>query len=297
MEDSLSSREGRKKVGARHVVPLGGILVMSGETRNLNLGEAANHFLLTLSVGERDSSRQEVYKFVRWFGAEHTLVGLTEAGVVHYAESLSSSDAGYAKKLEQIRAFLTYVKKEGWSRINLASHLKVRKDKPGREPRLQSGRNPADAVLLTQQGYDGLEAELAALKDKRLGLTDEIRRAAADKDFRENVPLHAAREARGRLEGRVLELEKMLKSAAIIDENEKTVFRVSVGNSVILHNLDSGEERRYTLVSSREVDPARGKISSASPIGQVIIDREQGEVVEVVAPVGKLRYQIKRVER
>ena len=150
---------------------------------------------------------------------------------------------------------------------------------------------------MTQQGYTELEAELATLQSKSSQAIDEIRRAAADKDFRENAPLQAAREQRGQLEGRIMELEETLKSALVIDEKRENTLTVSVGDSVILVNLNSGEELRYTLVSPREVDPAGGKISHVSPIGRAIIDRGQGEIVEVAAPVGKLRYQIKQVER
>lgn len=270
---------------------------MSDENRNLSLGEAADRFLLTLPVDERGSSRQEVYKFVRWFGAEHALAGLTGAEVAHYAERLSLSDADYARKLDRIRAFLACARKEGWNKANLAAHLKGRKDKTRRESSTRSAPAQADEVLLTKQGYADLEAELETLRSKRPELIDEIRRAAADKDFKENVPLHAAREARGHLEGRILELEKMLNSAAIIGGQKKSPLRVSVGDSVVLNNLDSGEERRYMLVSPREVDPVRGRISSVSPIGRAVINREEGEVVEVTAPAGKMSYQIKQVER
>lgn len=269
---------------------------MSDEDKNISLGEAVERFLLTLPVGERGASRQEIRKFVRWFGAEHALAGLTGSEVTHYAARLSLSDAGYAKKLDLIRNFLTCARKEGWNKTNLAMHLKAKKDKSRRESSPRTAGQP-DAVLLTKQGYADLEAELEALKSKRPELIEEIQRAAADKDFKENVPLHAAREARGHLEGRILELETMLKSAALIEEQKKSARRVNVGDSVVLCNLDSGEERRYTLVSPREVDPVRGKISSVSPIGQAVVNRERGEVVEVVAPAGKSRYQIKQVER
>ena len=92
-------------------------------------------------------------------------------------------------------------------------------------------------------------------------------------------------------------MEETLKSAVIINEKQETSFRIGIGDSVILCDLNSGEELRYTLVSPREVDPARGKVSSASPIGRAVIGKSQGEIVEVVAPAGKLRYQIKQVER
>ena len=142
-----------------------------------------------------------------------------------------------------------------------------------------------------------LEAELAALKSKRFEAIDEMRRAAADKDFRENAPLEAAREQRGHLEGQIKELEEALKSAVVIDEKQKVALKVSVGDNVILRDLAFGEELHYIMVNSREVDPTRGKISSASPIGKAIIGRGQGEIIEVIAPSGKLRYQIEQIGR
>ena len=267
---------------------------MSSSSQALSLGQAVSHFLDILPPEERGPSQQEVYKFIRWFGRERPFAGLTAAEVANYAERLSLSDTDYMRKLELIRAFLIYAKKKGWSKTNLAVHLKARKGKA--RLRSPSRQGSPETVFLTRQGYAELEEELAALQNKRPEAIDEIRRAAADKDFRENVPLEAAREQRGQLEGRILKLEATLKSAVVMDEKRNATLRVSIGDSVILRDLDSGEEMRYTLVSPREVDPTRGKVSSASPIGQAVIGRGQGEIVEVVAPAGKLRYQIKQVE-
>ena len=268
---------------------------MGSDSPSLSLGEAVSHFLAGLPPEERGSSQQEIHKFIRWFGGERPFAGLTAAEVANYAERLSLSDTDYVRKLELIRAFLVYARKKGWSKTNLAIHLKARKGKT--RPRSLPRQSSPEAVLLTRQGYAELETELAALKSKRLDAIDEVRRAAADKDFRENVPLEAAREQRGQLEGRIMELEGILKSAAVIDEEVKPTLRVSIGDSVILRDLDSEEELRYRLVSPREVDPAGGKISSASPIGQAVIGKGQGEMVEVATPAGKLRYQIKQIER
>lgn len=268
---------------------------MNKDSQSLSLGEAASRFLANLSPGERETSQQEVYRFVRWYGWERPFAGLTALGVANYAERLSLSDTDYIKKLELIRAFLVYAKKEGWSKSNLAAHLKIKKGKT----RLQSLVKPGlpQTVSLTQQGYAELEAELTALKGKRLQAIDEMRRAAADKDFRENAPLEAAREQRGHLEGQIRELEEALKSAIVIDRKQEVTLKATIGDSVVLRDLVSGEELRYIIVNPREVDPTRGKISSASPIGKAIIGRGEGAVVKVEAPVGKLRYQIKQVKR
>ena len=268
---------------------------MHSASCNPSLGEAARRFLASLPAEEREASQQEVYKFVRWYGWERPFAGLTAPEVANYAERLSLSDTDYARKLELVRAFLVYTKKEGWIKTNLAVHLKTRKGKT----RLPSsaGQVLPKTIPLTQRGYAGLEAELVTLKSKRSQAIEEIRRAAADKDFRENAPLEAAREQRGQLEGRIKELEKALKLAVVISEKQNVTSRASIGDSIVLRDLASGDNLSYMLVSPREVDPTRGRISSDSPMGKAIIGRGEGEIVEVAVPAGRLRYQIKQIER
>jgi transcription elongation factor GreA len=268
---------------------------MDSASQSLTLGEAAGSFLASLPAGEGVKSQQAVHGFVRWYGWEHPLATLTAHEVANYAEQLSLSQANYLKNIEQIRAFLVHAKKQGWSKTNLAAHLKTKKTKtklPSSAKRRLSPTTP-----LTKQGYAELENELTNLKGKRAQLIDEIRKAAADKDFRENAPLEAAREERGHLEGRIIELEEALKSATIIDKTQKAGLKVSVGDNIVLSDTVSDEELRYTIVSPREVDPTKGKISTNSPIGKAVIGHAQGEIVEITAPLGKLRYQIKHIER
>jgi transcription elongation factor GreA len=258
---------------------------------SLTLGEAANLFLAGLSPEERAPSQQEVHKFVRWFGWKRPIAGLTAAEVTKYADSLPSSDTDYTKKVEQIRAFLAYARKKGWSETNLAAHLKAKKAKT----RFQRAKTDlAEPIALTRQRHAEMKAELDALRIKRLQVIDEMHKAAADKDFRENAPLQAAREQRGHLEGRIRELDDALKAVTIINKKPETTLKVGIGDSIILRDLGSGEDKHYIIVSPKEVDPAQGKISSASPIGKAVIGRCFGEVVEVATPAGKSRYEIKK---
>jgi transcription elongation factor GreA len=267
---------------------------MNDTNQSLSLGETAARFVAGLGPEERAASQPEVQKFVRWFGVGRPLAGLTAAEVDNYVERLSVSDADYTKRLEMLRAFLLYARKEGWSKTNLAVHLKPRKGKAKAQPAPK--RNMPETVYLTREGQSELQAELAKLKNQRLQLIEEIRKAAADKDFRENAPLHAAREQRSHVEGRILDIEATLKCATIIDNKPDDSLKLGIGHSVVLCDLNSGEEVRYTLVSPREVDLAKGKISSASPIGRAVTGKSLGEIVEVAAPAGKLRYQVKQIE-
>jgi transcription elongation factor GreA len=267
---------------------------MDSSRQNPSLGEAASSFLASLPAKQGTTSQQAIYEFVRWYGWERLFSGLSAHEVANYAEHLSLSQANYLSNLEIIRAFLVYAKKQGWSKTSLATHLKPKKAK-ARLP--SSARKSKPATSLTQQGYADLKAELAELKRRRSQVIDEMQQAAADKDFRENAPLDAAREERGHLEGRIRELEEALRSATIIDESKKAAPKVNIGDSIVLRDEVSGEELRYTIVGPREVDPTKGKISSNSPIGKAVIGRTQGETVEITAPVGKLRYQLVKIER
>ena len=261
---------------------------MTGGNEDVRLGEAARRFLAGLPDGEREASQHEIYRFVRWYGTEQALTGMSPPQVANYAEQLSQSDTDYARKLELIRGFLAHARKQGWSRLNLAVHLKARKAKS----KAVSASRERESVLLTQQRYDELKVELTVLLDKRPQLIEDIRSAAADKDFKENAPLDAAREQRGHLEGRILELEEVLAAAVIMGKERENRHRIDIGDNVVLQDLASGEEVRYTLVSSNEVDPAAGKISNVSPIGKAVVGRAAGDEIEVTVPAGKLRYRI-----
>ncbi len=267
---------------------------MERENSKLTLGEAAARYLAGLSAEAREESQPELHRFARWFGRERLLSGLSAPEVANYAERLSQSGTDYARKLEMVRAFLACARKAGWSQTNLGVHLKVRR---GKSSAPVGGRGPVETVPLTRQGYAELEAELASLKNRRPELIEEIRRAAADKDFRENAPLAAAREQRGHLEGRIQELEATLRAASIVGEEPRSGARVSLGDDVVLCELSSGEELRYQVVTPREVDPIRGKISSASPLGKGLLGKGEGEEVEVTAPAGKIRYRISKIMR
>jgi transcription elongation factor GreA len=261
----------------------------------MTLGEAASQFLASLEVDEKSATQPDIDRFVRWFGSQRAISGLNAAEIENYAERLSQSDRDYSRKLETVKAFLAAARKSRWTKTNLGTNLKIRKTK-SRSKGTQSKATAAEPVILTQEGHDKLVGELAELKERRIHVIEEMRRAAADKDFRENAPLHAAREEKGHVEGRILQLEETLKSVTIMDEHVQRSVHIAIGNTVILRDVGTGEEMRYTLVNAREVDLTKGRISCVSPIGQAVLGKTEGATCEVVAPVGKLRYRIKKVE-
>lgn len=262
----------------------------------ISLEQAATTYITSitsLSTEKKAASQQEVYRFIRWFGRERNISGIRAPEIAKYTEQLSLSDTDYERKLYMVKAFLIYAKKEGWSQTNLAIHLKSRRGKV----RIESvaRKDLPDNIAMTQEGYNALKDELVILKTRRIEAIEETRKAAADKDFRENAPFHAAREQRGHLEGRIQEVESTLKLAKVIDGTRKSVIKIIIGSSVTLRKVETGEKLNYIIVSPKEVDLAKCKISNASPIGKALIGKKIGETVEVLAPAGKLHYLIEEI--
>ena len=260
------------------------------EQQNVSLSEAVTMFLATLSPEQKQESQQELNRFVRWYGGERPINELNAREIGNYGDNISAFVTDPVKKLEPVRSFLSYAKKKKLVEISLAPHLRVSKATQRRSvKRVSVEITPAS---LTSEGYATLESELEALKSERPRIAEQLRHASADKDFRENAPLEAAREHQGQIEARIRELEAALKGSTIAKEEPKPLHTAGVGCTVSLRDLSSGEQLRYTLVSPSEANPAGGKLSIASPTGRALLHKDIGAVVEVIAPVGTLRYQI-----
>jgi len=268
------------------------------EEQKLGLDEAVTMYLATLPPEQRQESQQELNRFVRWYGGDRLMSELGAREIGEYGESvskrISSSVTDPAKKIEPVRNFLTFAKKRKLTEINLAPNLRVSKTKKGLA--VKRSQNEPSQVHLTSEGHAAMKSELETLKDERPRVVEQIRHAAADKDFRENAPLEAAREHQGQLEARIRELEATIKGATIMKEKTSITLRVGIGCTVGLSDLTSGERLYYTLVSPSESNPTKGKLSIASPTGKALLDQEIGAVVEVAAPVGTFRYRIEEIK-
>jgi transcription elongation factor GreA len=271
---------------------------MENTKKQPTIGEVASLFLAGLDNTTRKTSQPVIMRFVAWYGREKPLVKMTAPEVASYAEQMSRAEVDYSGKLALVRAFIRFTHNKGWLKNNMAIHLKATKKKS-----LPARRRPkAQPLAETKQGLEEMNQELAKLKEKRLKTIGDIRIAAADKDFRENAPFHAAREQLSLIEGRIRELEAKLKLVVVIEENNigevnRKEIRIGVGDSVLLHDITSGQKLSYVIVSPREVNPSKGKISSASPVGKTIIGCSIGEEVEITTPAAKLRYRIEQIDR
>jgi transcription elongation factor GreA len=149
-------------------------------------------------------------------------------------------------------------------------------------------------IYLTQEGEKKLQTELAELTGpRREELSKRLRSAIQMGDLSENADYHKAKEDQGFLEGRIQEIEAVLRSAIIIEKTNGDV--VAVGSHVTVQEEDFDPET-YHLVGAREADPRNGKISNESPIGRALMDHKVGEVVEAETPGGKLKFKILKIE-
>ncbi|MDD2360816.1 MAG: transcription elongation factor GreA [Syntrophaceticus schinkii] len=155
---------------------------------------------------------------------------------------------------------------------------------------------PEKEVLLTGDGIKRLEDELQLLKSvKRREIAERIRTAIDFGDISENSEYEEAKNEQAFIEGRIIQLEKMLRYARIIDTSEVPPDTVGVGTTVLLKDQDTGDDIEYTIVGSAEADPADNKISNKSPVGKAILGKKVGTVVEVKVPAGTLRYRIEDI--
>jgi transcription elongation factor GreA len=258
----------------------------------VTLLEAATQYVASLDGDARASAQAEVNRFVRWYGANRLTSELRGHEVSLYGEELGPATAEAKRRADQVRAFLTFVKKKGMTPTSLAPHLRLKKSATV----AAAGSKRRREVELTAEGHEALKAELEALEGQRPQVREEIRLAMLDKDFRENAPLDAAKEKQAHLELRIHEIEETLKQAVVVEKRGEGGARVRIGSTVEGTNLSSGASLRYTIVGASEGDAASGKISSASPIGKALMDRSKGEEVEVSVPAGLLRLRIEKIE-
>lgn len=262
---------------------------------SLTVADAARRYLGTLKPN--DPAQGDILQFIRWLEGDRPLQGLRGHDVASWTESLGTSSPLNERRVESVRAFLGYLRKQGLTESNLATHIRYRRSASSRNSKAGRSVSLVDdgpRQELTPEGHRALLEELDQLKAQRPLIAQDLSRAMADKDFRENSPLDAARDKQAHLEARIREIEETLRVSQVV-QTEKSEF-ARLGSTVRLEKLGAGVETVYTLVSPNEVNPSEGKISVASPLGKAVVDHRVGEEVQVVAPSGVVRYRIAGVE-
>lgn len=258
----------------------------------MNLAEALTHYLSAAKSNVSSYAHQELHRFGRAVGLEREVEHLRPPEVAGYAEKVVTAGGDVHGRLTPVKEFLAFLKKHGLSAHSLAPHVKI--------PRATARHAAATArafeqTAMTAEGISALQEELDGLKNQRVDIVEAIKIAAADKDFRENAPLDAAKDAQGQAEGRIRQLEEMLRRAVVLEKNAGQKG-ARVGSTVVLQDLASGSKLTYTLVNTAEADPTGGKLSIDSPVGGAVAGAIAGTEVAVQAPKGERKYKVVSVD-
>lgn len=145
----------------------------------------------------------------------------------------------------------------------------------------------------TKEGLDKLKNELTLLKGKgRADIAKQIAEARDKGDLSENAEYDAAKDAQGHLEAKIVQLENLLSSARLLDEDNVDTSKVSILSKVTIRNKKNGSSSTYTLVTEEEADLKAGKISTTSPIGKGLLGKKQGEYATIKTPAGEMEFEI-----
>ena len=150
------------------------------------------------------------------------------------------------------------------------------------------------AVLLTEEGLEKLKAELKVLKEERRHeVIERIQEAVSHGDLSENADYAQAKEEQAFIEGRIQELEEMVKHAQIIERASNQNI-VSIGSTVTVRI--NGKDLKYSIVGANEANPAAGKISNESMVGKSLLGAKKGDKIPVVTPAGNVAYEVLDIE-
>lgn len=154
----------------------------------------------------------------------------------------------------------------------------------------------ADEILLTREGYDKIVAEHEILvAEKRAEVAERIKEAISYGDISENAEYDSAKNEQAELEEKILKLENMMRKGKIIEDADLTGEHVNLGLKVRVKDLDTKEEMVYSIVGSTEADPFEGRISNESLVGKELLGKRVGDMVEVQAEVGLIRYEVMEI--
>lgn len=152
--------------------------------------------------------------------------------------------------------------------------------------------------ILTYEGLKKYEDELQDLKiHRRQEIAQKIKEAREQGDLSENAEYDAAKDEQRDIEARIEELEKILKNAEVVVEDEVDLDKINIGCQVKILDIEYSEELDYKIVGSTEANSLKGKISNESPVGKALIGHKVGDTVEVETPAGVFAYKILEIQR
>ena len=162
----------------------------------------------------------------------------------------------------------------------------------------EENRMEAKKNILTYEGLKKYEEELQDLKVvKRREVAEKIKEAREQGDLSENAEYDAAKDEQRDIEARIEELEKILKNAEVVDEDEVDLEVINIGCRVKILDVEYNDELEYKIVGSTEANSLKGKISNESPVGKALIGKKVGEVITVETQAGSFQYKVLEIQR
>ena len=260
------------------------------------LSEALEQYLDSLKPEHRHTQGRYVRKYVEYTGFDVELHDLSRARVESYVEAqIRTTDPAAPERVIALKGWFKFLHKTGLTEENLGVQVRVKRVSNGRLSRSARRQQAVDTVEMTAEGIEALRNELLSLESDEPQLREAIAEARQDKDFRENAPLDAAREAMALNAGRRREIEAALKRARIAGANKTDI--AAVGSLVTVTRLDIEAEAQtaFKLVGPREANASERKISVESPVGKELLGRRPGDEISVEVPSGVLAYRIDAV--
>lgn len=151
---------------------------------------------------------------------------------------------------------------------------------------------------ISREGYNKLEADLEYLITvKRAEVAEKLKEARSFGDLSENAEYDEAKNEQGILEARIAELEAYIANAEVVDDDDVSVHEIGVGSKITIKDLELGEIETLRIVGSTESDPDNGKISDESPIGRAALRKRVGDILEVEAPDGIIKFEVLEISK
>ncbi|MDD5018246.1 MAG: transcription elongation factor GreA [Eubacteriales bacterium] len=150
-----------------------------------------------------------------------------------------------------------------------------------------------DMVILTEEGLKAKQEKLDFLKTvRRAEISEQIKEARAFGDLSENAEYDEAKNEQAKVETEIAQLEKLLRNAVVLDDNDVDLSTVNIGTTVRILDMEFGEEEEYHIVGSVEADADKKRISNESPVGSALLGKKAGDIAEVSTPAGTIRFKV-----
>lgn len=151
---------------------------------------------------------------------------------------------------------------------------------------------------MSREGYEKLEKELTYLiTEKRAEVAQKLKEARSFGDLSENAEYDEAKNEQGILEAQILELQKTLENAEVVDDDKISVDEIGMSSVIKIKRLDTGKVQTFTIVGTNHADIKNGKLSDESPIGKAALKKKVGDVFVVEAPVGELKFEVLEISK